>query len=150
MSNVFEKFDKEFDVEGLKEDLKNVGANKSDYKEVPPGTYEMKLDKLELTQSKAGKPMVKCWMRILDGEYKNSIIFMNQVINSSFGLHIANEFLKSLESGVDIGFDSFTQYNNMLLDIHEAIDGKLEYALEYGQNNKGFNTFKIVDIFEAE
>lgn len=150
MSNVFEKFDKEFDLAGLKEDLKSVGANKSEYKEVPLGTYEIKIDKLELTESKAGRPMVRCWMRILDGEYKNSIIFMNQVINISFGLHIANEFLKTLESGVDISFDSFTQYNNMLLDIHEAIDGKYEYALEYGKNDKGFNTFKISDIFEAQ
>lgn len=150
MSNVFEKFDKEFDLAGLKEDLKSVGANKSEYKEVPLGTYEIKIDKLELTESKSGRPMVRCWMRILDGEYKNSIIFMNQVINISFGLHIANEFLKTLESGVDISFDSFTQYNNMLLDIHEAIDGKYEYALEYGKNDKGFNTFKISDIFEAQ
>ena len=38
----------------------------------------------------------------------------------------------------------------MLLDIHEAIDGKYEYALEYGKNDKGFNTFKISDIFEAQ
>ena len=98
MSNVFEKFDKEFDLAGLKEDLKSVGANKSEYKEVPLGTYEIKIDKLELTESKSGRPMVRCWMRILDGEYKNSIIFMNQVINISFGLHIANEFLKTLES----------------------------------------------------
>lgn len=150
MSNVFERFDKEFDVKGLKEDLRNVSANKSEYKEVPLGTYEVKVDKLELTESKAGRPMVACWMRVLDGEYKNSMIFMNQVINISFGLHIANEFLKDLESGVEIGFENFTQYNSMLLDMHEVIDGKLEYALEYGQNNKGFNTFKIVEVFEAE
>ena len=149
MSNLFEKFDKEFDVAGLKEDLKSVGANKSDYKEVPLGTYEVKIEKLELTESKAGKPMVSSWMRIISGDYKNSIIFMNQVIGSSFGLHIANDFLRSLDTDVDVDFESFRQYHNMILDIHEAIDGKLEYALEYGENNKGFKTFKIVDVFEV-
>lgn len=35
MSNVFAKFDKQFDVKGLKEDLKNVSSNSADYKEVP-------------------------------------------------------------------------------------------------------------------
>ena len=149
MINVFEKFDKEFDVEGLREDLKNVSKNGSDFKEVPLGTYEVKIEKLELVESKNGKPMVSCWMRILEGEYKNSIIFMNQVVNSSFGLHIANDFLRSLESDIEVDFENFTQYHNMILDIHEAIDGTFEYAVEYGENNKGYSTFKITDVFEV-
>lgn len=150
MGNVFAKFDKEFDVKGLKEDLKNISSNSADYKEVPLGTYEVKIEKLELVESKSGKPMVSCWMRILTGEYKNSIIFMNQVIHTSFGLHIANDFLRSLESEVEVTFDNFTQYHNMLLDIHEAVDGTLEYAVEYGETNKGFKTFKITEVFEVE
>ena len=148
-NNVFDKFDKEIDVKGLKEDLKNVSANSTDFKEVPKGTYEVKIDKLELVESKSGKPMVSCWMRIIAGTYKNSLIFMNQVVHTSFGLHNANEFLKGLDSGVDIKFESFKQYHDLILDIHEAIDGSLEYAVEYGETKKGFSTFKITDVFEV-
>jgi len=34
------------------------------------------------------------------------------------------------------------------MDIHEAIDGKLEYGLKYGKNSKGYNTYEITDVFE--
>lgn len=149
MSNVFAKFDKQFDVKGLKEDLKNVSSNSADYKEVPFGTYEVKVEKLELVESKTGKPMVSCWMRILEGEHKNSMLFMNQVIHTAFGLHMANEFIRSLESALEVTFENFTQYYNLLLNIHEAIDETFEYAVEYGETNKGFKTFKITDVFEV-
>ena len=150
MSNVFTKFDKEFDVKGLKEDLKNVSNNSADYKEVPFGTYEVKVEKLELVESKTGKSMVTCWMRILEGEFKNSILFMNQVIHTAFGIHMANEFLRSLESCLEVKFENFSQYHDLILNIHEAVDETYEYAVEYGETNKGFKTFKIVEVFEVE
>jgi hypothetical protein len=150
MSNVFAKFDKEFDIKGLREDLKNISTGDTEYKDVPLGTYEVKIEKLELVESKTGKPMVSCWMRILEGEYKNSMLFMNQVIHTPYGLHMANEFLRSLESCIEVEFESFTQYHNMLLNIHEAIDETYEYAVEYGETKKGFKTFKIVEVFEVE
>ena len=150
MSNVFAKFDKQFDVKGLKEDLKSVSTNTADYKEVPFGTYEVAIEKLELVESKSGKPMVSCWMRVLEGEYKNSMLFMNQVIHAAFGLHMANEFLRSLGTALEVTFDNFSQYHNLLLNIHEAIDGNFEYAVEYGETSKGFSTFKITDVFEVQ
>jgi hypothetical protein len=148
--NIFSRFDKEFDVKGLKEDLKNVGSGDSHFREVPFGTYEVRVERLELVESKTGKPMLSCWMKILSGEYENSILFMNQVVNAAFGLHIANEFLRSLESGVEVGFESFLQYQAMILDIHEAIDGNYEYTVKYGGTNKGYRTYKITEIFEAK
>ncbi|WDC83307.1 DUF669 domain-containing protein [Caloramator sp. mosi_1] len=148
-NNLFAKFDKEFDIQGLKEDLKNVGAQEGQFKEVPFGVYEVKIEKMELVESKTGKPMLSCWMRILEGEYKNSMLFMNQVLSSAYGIHTANEFLRSLDSGIDVEFESFTQYNNLILDIYEAIEGNLEYAVEYGETNKGYKTFKITEVFEV-
>lgn len=145
----FSKFDKMVDVTALKEDVKAAQSNKGDYKEVPHGTYEVAINKMELKESSKGDPMVSIWFKIVNGEYKNSLIFMNQVITQGFQIHIVNEFLRSLDSEVVIDFESYSQYAQMLLDVHEAIDKKLEYALEYGEN-KGFNTFKITEIFEVE
>lgn len=149
-NNVFSKFDREFDVKGLKEDLKNVGTGDIQYREVPSGTYEVKIEKLELVESKTGKPMLSCWMKILNGEYKNSMIFMNQVVHAAFGLHNANEFLRTLDSCIEVEFENFSQYHDLILDIHEAIDGTYEYAVEYGETSKGFKTFKITEVFEVE
>ena len=72
---------------------------------------------------------------------------MNQVITQGFQIHIVNEFLRSLESGLDIEFVNYTQYNDLLLDVLEAIDDKLEYAVEYAEN-KGYDTFKIKEVFD--
>ncbi len=145
----FSKFDKMIDIASLQEDVKAAESNTGDYKEVPHGTYEVKVSKMELKESSKGDPMVSIWFKILTGEYKNSTIFMNQVITQGFQIHIANELLRSLDSGVEVTFDTYSQYGQMLMDIAEAIDNKLEYALEYGEN-KGFNTFKITEVFEVE
>lgn len=147
----FSKFDKAIDTEGLKKDVAEAAENGGGgtRKEVPHGKYEVKIEKLELKESKKHDPMVSCWMRILNGEFEKSMIFMNQVVTQGFQIHIVNEFLRSLDSGVDIEFESYSQYAQLLMDVAEAIDGQLEYALEYGEN-KGFNTFAITEVFDAE
>ena len=147
--DIWEKFDKEIDVEGLKADAKEAAKNGGNFKEVPHGTYEVKVDKMELKESKTGKPMLSIWFKILDGQYKNSLIFYNQVLSTGFGLHNADEFLKSLDSGINVEFVNFKQYNNMILDIVEAIDGVLEYGLEYSEGKNGFSNYKITDVFEV-
>ena len=75
---------------------------------------------------------------------------MNQLITQGFQIHIVNEFLRSLETGLDVEFVDYHQYNELLLDIAEAIESQsLEYLLSYEQNSKGYNVFKIKEVFEA-
>lgn len=158
MSVNYEKWDKMVDTAGLEEDIKAAAENNIEFKEVPYGTYEVKVEKMELVETsdkskKPGMPMVSIWFKILNGEYKNSMIFYNKVImgttNDGFMIHSNNEFLRSLESSLDIEFHSYSQYAQLLLDIAEDIDGKLEYGLKYGENNKGFKTYEITDVFEV-
>lgn len=142
----FSKYDQKVDLEGLKKDMEDSAS--SDFKEVPHGTYEVAITKLELGESSKNDPMVKVWFKIVsECEYKGSLIFMNQVITKGFQLHIVNEFLRSLDSGIEIEFESYAQYSDLLLDVFEAIEGNFEYALKYGEN-KGFNTFDIVEVYE--
>lgn len=93
--------------------------------------------------------MLSCWMQIIDGQYKGQRLFMNQVMHVGFGVRKAIEFLQALDSGVDVQFENFKQFNDMVLDVHEAIDGVTEYAVEYGEE-KGYNTFEIMDVFDAQ
>lgn len=146
----FSKFDKQVDLEGLKNDILDAEENGGSFKEVPHGNYEVAITKLELTESKKHDPMVTCWFKILDGEFKNSLIFMNQVVTQGFQIHIVDEFLRSLGTDVDVKFESFAQYADMIMDVFEEVDGKLEFVLNYGETKKGFNTFEITDIFEVE
>src|SRR5690606_32566074 len=98
MTTIWEKFDKMIDTKALKENAAKA-AEQGDFSEVPHGKYEVSIEKLELGESKNGNPMMVCWMQILDSEYKGSYIFYNQVLHVGFGVHKANEFLRSLDSG---------------------------------------------------
>lgn len=147
---IWEKFDKKIDTKGLKDDIKQARENGGgDYKEVPYGTYEVNVEKIELRESKKGDPMVTIWFNIIAGEFKNSKIFYNQVITQGFQIHLLNELLRSLDTGVNVEFDTYAQYNEVLMDVAEGTQA-LEYALEYGENKKGYPTYKITDVFEAE
>lgn len=149
MSNIWDEFDKSIDIDGLIEDAKEAEENGTSFKEVTPGKYEVKVKKMEMKKSKSDKPMLSIWFEILDGEFKGSTIFYNQVLSNGFGLHNANEFLKSLDSGIDVKFESFAKYAALLNEIFIAVDGNIEYVLDYGVNSKGYNTYEITDVFEA-
>lgn len=123
----------------------------SKMQEVPNGIYNVKILKMELVVSK-GDPMVSIWFKIVsDGEYKNSIIFMNQVITQGFQIHIVNELLRMMvsEMGDDalvIEFKTFKQYSNLLMDVFEAIDNNFEFALDYKKGKGEFSKYEITEV----
>lgn len=155
---LFEDFDKQFDAKALAEEEKKAAENDfSNLPDVAEGVYTMKVDKMELKKSKKGKPMVSIQFRIQSGNFKNRVLFYNQVVDQGFGLHNANEFLKSLElDSVDDNitpdgrlFTSFSQYGEMILDAYEEIDtNKLTYDINYSVDDKGFSHFKVVGVNE--
>lgn len=152
-ADMFAKWDKEVDTKGLAADVKTAeesGGNRQ-YAEIPHGKYEVSVHQMELKASKKGDPMVSIWFKILEGQHKGSFIFMNQLVNEGFKIHIVDELLRSLVSEAadapDIVFESFTQYGNLIMDVMECINDNFEYVLDYGENNKGFDTYKIDEVF---
>ena len=110
---------------------------------------------MELKACKKGDPTVSIWFNIVsDGEYKGSMIFLNQVITQGFQIHSTNEILRAMvqemDDAPDIEFVNYKQYADLLMDVHEAVSGNFEFALDYGQNSKGFNTFNITEVFVLE
>lgn len=149
MANIWDEFDASIDTAALAEDVKN-SADSPMYKEVPPGQYEVSIDKLELVKSKTGKPMGTVWFKVLsDGEYKGSRMFYNQILEQAFQIHSFNEFLRSLGTDADIEFKSYKQYGNMLLDLMEEINGRFEYAVSFSKNSKGYPVYEIEEIYEV-
>lgn len=148
----WEKYDQDIDLEGLKKDVEEASENGGgDYPEIPPGDYEVALKNLELGLTKENpRPMVKAQFVIVDGKYKNSYLFLNQVVVEGWQIKRMNAFLASLESNVNVEFLSYDQYAEMLMDIAEDVEGNLEYLLEYGETKSGFPTFTIKDIYELE
>lgn len=148
----WDKFDSNVDVEGINEDLQNNKDNFGEFKEVPIGEYEVRVNQMELTTSKKGDPMLAIRFQILDGPFKNSLVFYNQVLTLGFQIHMANEMLRSFDTGLEIPseFKGYSALNELILDVSEEIDAQgLEYALKYDENKKGYKTFEIMEVFEG-
>lgn len=144
----WEEFDKDVDIENLEKDVEKASTGDFSGEDVPYGKYEVKITKLELTQSKKGDPMLSVWFQIINGEQKDRFIFMNQLVLQGFQIHTANEFLRSLETDENVEFKGYAKYNILILNIYEKIVNN-EYELDYGENKKGYKTFKILQKFES-
>lgn len=147
--DMFEKWNSNVDLAGLQKDVKDAQDNKGEYEAVPHGEYEVKVDKMELKSSKKGDPMVSIWFTILEGKFKKSKLFLNQVVTKGFQIHIVNELLKSMKTDLNIEFVDYKQYAELLLDVAEECDSNnLEFALKY-EDNKGYDKFTITEVFEG-
>lgn len=147
--SLFERFNSTFDIAGLQEDIAN--ASNGNFEEVPHGDYEVAITKLELGETgpnskTPGMPLAKVWFKIVAGDFKGQLIFMNQNLTSGRGIHMMNTFLESLESGIVVSFENFVQYANLMESVFKAVEND-EFQLAYGQNNKGYNTYNIVQKF---
>ena len=148
--NIWDKFDKQYNTEELAKEVKEQKENGGNFTPVPFGSYEVAVTKMELTESKAHDPMVTIWFKVLNGEHKGSLIFYNQVITQAFQIHLVNELLRAMDTDLDIEFVTYKQYAQLLMDVHEAIDGNLEFGLDYTEGKKDFPKFEITEVFEVE
>lgn len=147
-NNILERFNSEFNTSELS---KEVASASGDYVEVPAGTYEVKIVKLELGESRNHQPMAKVWFKIVAGEYTGQMIFMNQVLISAFGIKKFNDFLASLHSKIPVVFKDYVQYCELIDDIYKDIDMVHEYCLEYvDKNEKGYSEFAITDVYDVD
>lgn len=166
MSDIFDKFDKQFGEE-VQRSIEEAKNNSGDYEKVPHGSYEVAVKQMELKESKSGKPMVSIWFKVLDGTYKNQTIFYNQVVVEKFQFHFVSELIRKMvskagENGNEIvntlyewfdlndGF-SYKSYNDLILDVFE-LTKDFEYGLKFEQNKKNpnFDTYEITDVFTLE
>ncbi len=149
--SVFDKWNKAIDVEGLAKDTKEVEANggTGEYAEIPVGTYEVKIEKMELKESSKGDPMFSAWFRIIAGDYENQLLFMNAVITQGFQIGNVNRFLRSLDVTDTVEFKDYAQYNDLIMDIMEGIEeAGLEYLIEYKKNKKDFPVYTVKEVYE--
>ena len=152
----FSKFDQKVNLDELKNNVAEAEKNGGfgEYPEVPKGTYTVKIEKMEIGETKDERPMLKVQARIVEGEYTKQCLFMNRVLygtkNDAAMIASAVSFLIKLEPSDNVGmvvFHSYSQFAELVMDIMEDIDGALEYEVDY--DPKGFNTISIKDVFEV-
>ena len=159
MSSIFEEYSSKINSEELAASQKESkdNASSTDRPEIPAGKYEVKVDNIEAKNSKNGNPMVSIQFRILAGKFEKSCIFYNGVFHEDWMRHRVAKMLSGLIADGDntamvnlILKGSLSEVNNFCMDVAEDISGKkLEYLLDYGVDKKGYQTYKIAEVYEA-
>lgn len=150
----WDNFDKKVDLAGLTKDVAEAEKNggTGERREVSKGRYEVRFKSIEMKSTKDGRPMLSADAVILEGEFKKFHLFMNRVLygtkNDANMISSAVGWLKSLGTDVEIEFKGYNDFANVIMDVAEAVDGKLEYVVEY--NPDAFNSISIKDVFEVE
>jgi len=153
----FDKWNQEFGGEAAVAEIEKAKEQAGEYAELPEGTYVCKLEKLELGESKAHKPMVKAQFRIVEGEHKKQCIFYNGVMVSNnpeyhgFMIHNVLKFLRSMQvlEDNDIDFDgNYAHFNDLLLDIAEAAEeDQLKFEIHTEKDGE-YSKITVTDTFE--
>lgn len=157
--SIFEKYASKINADELAASQREITDNAKgggNYEEVPLGTYEVKVEKVECKVSKTNKPMVSIWFRVLKGNHKNSLIFYNGIFTEDWMRHRVVKFLSALlddnaheaEINLILKSNNVEEINDFCLDLHEEIDGVFEYLLDYGMS-KGYNTYEIKEVYEV-
>lgn len=146
----FKKFNEQFPADKMKSAMAEAKENQNN--QLPDGEYTARLEKMELGESSKHALMLKAQFQITEGEHKKQCIFKNQVLtgtkNDGFMLIKANEFLESLDSGIPVVFEDWEQYNDLILDIAEAVqEDKLRYVIVLDTDGK-YQNLDIADILD--
>ena len=134
-------------MEELRKEVEDMGSDSGGKKEVPVGEYEVTITKVEMKESKTGKPMVSVWMKIITGAYKGQLIFYNQLIDRAFGIHLIKQFFAPFNLLEKLSFESYSQFSSALENVRAQVN-EVEFALSYTFNEKGFAEYKVMQIFE--
>lgn len=148
----FKKFQDMYPADKIKKQMEEAAENGGGDRELSEGEYTTELEKLELGESKKGQLMLKAQFRIIKGEFKKFCVFKNIVLtgtkNDGFMLHKANEFLRSLDSGVDVEFEGWEDYSYLIEDVFAAIkEDALKYVLDVKKNGQ-YDEIEIIDILD--
>lgn len=130
-------------------DITEVEKGEGEYKEVSHGKYEVGVQAITFKESKKGDPMITIEFKILAGDFKNSRLWYNQVITQSFQRGIVSDFLTELGDGKEFKFRNWENLQDDLDAVKEIAD-ELGYVLSFEANKKGFDVYKILEVFDAE
>ena len=154
-ADLIAKWNRKVDQQSVK-DVKEMEANgtSQDYVEIPCGTYAVEVEKLELVSTKkTGDPMLTIWLKIIEGQHKGRLLFVNQVVDEPFKIHNANNLLRGLLDNTDSNIEvewtgDYAEYADMIESIYHDISDKYTYDVDYTMNKKGFSQYKFTETYD--
>jgi hypothetical protein len=113
------QFDDDFQSESTEE--------RGDFESVPDGKYQVAVEKVELTQSSTGNPMLKWTLRILAPRFANRLLWRNSVFTANTLKYVKTDLHLC---GLDL---------EKLSELPKHLGKLLEVKLEVTKKTKGDN-----------
>ena len=113
------QFDDDFQSESTEE--------RGDFESVPDGKYQVAVEKVELTQSSTGNPMLKWTLRILAPRFANRFLWRNSVFTANTLKYVKTDLHLC---GLDL---------EKLSELPKHLGKLLEVKLEVTKKTKGDN-----------
>ena len=102
-------------------------AERGDFESVPDGKYQVAVEKVELTQSSTGNPMLKWTLRILAPRFANRYLWRNSVFTANTLKYVKTDLHLC---GLDL---------EKLSELPKHLGKLLELKLEVTKKTKGDN-----------
>lgn len=122
---------------------------------IPDGKYMVKVELLELAESKKGYPMISGKFRIIDGDLSNKLIYVNQIVlkpeaDDSTNARLikrANQFLLGFHIVPNVTLDYLDNYDALITDIFNVIArDNLGYLVDINHTSYNGNSYQNVRI----
>lgn len=104
-----------------------TAAERGDRENVPDGKYQVAVERVELTQSSAGNPMLKWTLRILAPRFQNRFLWRNSVFTQNTLKYVKTDLHLC---GLDL---------QKLSDLPDHLGKLIEVKLEVTKKTKGDN-----------
>ena len=151
----FSAFDNKVDLNALQAEVEK--ADLSAFEDVPDGTYIVSIEKMEIKETKAkDKLMFAVQCKIKEGQHKGRLLFFNRVIsgnktsekwNDGKAIKSVCTWLDKLETETVPEFYNYADFADMVLDIFQEVQGKVELEVEWVA--KDFNPITISGVFDC-
>jgi len=116
-----------------------VEEQKTDFKPIPDGNYNVMIMEAELEETKESrKPMIVLQMKVMVGNHTNRVLFKNSVINSAKSL----KYIKKDFGMCGLKLDKFSDIENR---VSELIGLKLEIYVKNKGENQNVYINKCID-----
>ena len=104
-----------------------AATERDDFDSVPDGKYQVAVEKVELTESAAGNPMLKWTLRVLAPTFVNRFLWRNSVFTPNTLKYVKTDLHLC---GLDLG---------KLSDLPKQLEKLLDIKLEITKKTKGDN-----------
>lgn len=152
---IFDEIDAQMNSAQMQQAIAAAQQGQKTFEETPAGRYLVKLRTMELGTSKTkGKPMLITSLRVVDGQYKNRILWYNIPIcgtkNDPYMIVKCLNFLTSLRAYdangyVKIDFQSYGMLMSLVAYVKQCVDiCDLSYTIQYEPDE--FDRVTVLDV----